>query len=97
MGSFINPRQEPRTLAQCPHLPISEAEDDTKIRTKYRPFLLDPEEEITDWISRLELETAITMAEQNITKTKARIKVLVLYGSLRKRFVVFSASACGVC
>jgi len=74
-------------LAQCPQLAISEAEDDPEIRAKYRPFLLDAEVEASDWISQLELETAIAMAEENLARTKSRLKVLVLYGSLRKRYV----------
>lgn len=67
-------------------LAISKAEDDPEIRAKYRPFLLDPEVEATDWISQLELETAIVMVEENMAKTESRLKVLVLYGSLRKRY-----------
>lgn len=74
-------------MAQCPQLAISEAEDDPEIRAKYRPFLLDAEVEASDWISQLELETAIAMAEENLARTKSRLKVLVLYGSLRKRYV----------
>ena len=76
-----------RTLAQCPQLAISETEDDPELRLKYRPFLLDPEVEFDDWISQLELDTAISMAEQNLSGTGSRLKILVLYGSLRKRFV----------
>jgi arsenical resistance protein ArsH len=75
-----------RTLAQCNRLAISEKEDDLEIRSKYRPFLLDPEVESTDWISELELETAIDMAEVDLAKTGSRLKILVLYGSLRKRY-----------
>jgi arsenic resistance protein ArsH len=92
MGSLTAPTRELRILAQCPHLPISETEDDPETRAKYRPFILDPELEATDWISQLELETAISMVERDLAKTKKRIKVLVLYGSLRKRFVFPSAS-----
>ena len=89
MGSLASPTRKLRILAQCPHLAISEANDDPEIRTKYRPFLLDPEVEAADWISQLELETAITMAEENLAKTQSRLKVLVLYGSLRKRYESF--------
>jgi len=87
MVSSVSPTRELRTLAQCPQLAISEAEDDPEIRAKYRPFLLDAEVEASDWISQLELETAIAMAEENLARTKSRLKVLVLYGSLRKRYV----------
>jgi arsenic resistance protein ArsH len=85
MASLISSPPQLRTLAHFPQLAISEAEDDPDIRAKYRPFLLDPEVEAADWISQLELETAAAMAEENLSKTKSRLKVLVLYGSLRKR------------
>jgi arsenic resistance protein ArsH len=85
MGALAHPSGECRSLSQCPHLPISEGEDDPEIRTKYRPFLLDAATEATDWISGLELETTISMAEADLAKTKTRLRVLVLYGSLRKR------------
>jgi hypothetical protein len=86
MGSIAAPR-ELRTLAQVPQLAIAASEDDAEIRTKYRPFLLDPEVEATDWISQLELDTAISTSSADIEKTGARLKVLVLYGSLRKRYL----------
>ena len=85
MGAPARPSGEGRRLSQCPHLPISELEDDPDIRTRYRPFLLDAAAEATDWISGLELETAVSMAEADLAKTKTRLRVLVLYGSLRKR------------
>ncbi|KAJ8062816.1 hypothetical protein OCU04_008074 [Sclerotinia nivalis] len=85
MSPHIPTTREFRTLAQCPQLAISEAQDDLDIRTKYRPFLLDPETEATDWISELELESVVTQVEENLAKTNSRLKVLVLYGSLRKR------------
>lgn len=85
MGS-ITPVREFRTLAQCPHLSIQANDDDKETREKYRPFLLEPEVESTDWISDLELETAISMSETDLAKTNSRLKILVLYGSLRKRF-----------
>ncbi|RDL35842.1 uncharacterized protein BP5553_06454 [Venustampulla echinocandica] len=85
MGSYVSPTRELRTLAQCPQLAISQAKDDPDIRARYRPFLLDAELEATDWISQLELATAIATAEENLAKTESRLNVLVLYGSLRKR------------
>lgn len=66
-------------------LALSEAEDDEKIRKTYRPFLLSPEITSKDWISRLELSTVVKLAEEDIQKHGERLKVLVLYGSLRKR------------
>lgn len=89
MGSITSPRELPRelrTLAECHNLAISAIEDDVEIRAKYRPFLLDPEVEATDWISQLELDTVISIAEKDLEKTGSRLKVLVLYGSLRKRY-----------
>lgn len=75
-----------RTLAQASQLAISERDDDAKIRAKYRPFLLSPELEENDWISELELDTAISIAEADLARTGSRLKVLVLYGSLRRRY-----------
>ncbi|KAI9640635.1 hypothetical protein NHQ30_010935 [Ciborinia camelliae] len=85
MSPLIPTTREFRTLAQCPQLAIAEAQDEPDIRTKYRPFLLEPEIEATDWISQLELESVITQVEENLVKTNSRLKVLVLYGSLRQR------------
>lgn len=85
MGSIIVPSRELRTLAQCSKLCISEQDDDAEVRSKYRPFLLEPEVESKDWISELELETVVSMAEADLAKTGSRLKVLILYGSLRKR------------
>lgn len=77
--------EQMRTIAQAPQLAISDTDDDPEIRAKYRPFLLDAEVEASDWISELELENTIAMAEEHIAKTASRLKVLVLYGSLRTR------------
>jgi arsenic resistance protein ArsH len=70
------------------HLALSASEDDAEIRSRYRPFLLDSEVEATDWISQLELDTVSSIAEMDIEKTGSRLKVLVLYGSLRKRYLL---------
>ncbi|KFA63037.1 hypothetical protein S40285_06397 [Stachybotrys chlorohalonatus IBT 40285] len=66
-------------------LPISEGQDDPTIRAKYRPFLLDSQGAAHDWVSELELDTVTAMALEDLEKTGSRLKVLVLYGSLRKR------------
>lgn len=93
--SLLTPiAREFRTLAQCPQLAIAEAEDDIDIRTKYRPFLLDPETEATDWISQLELDSVVTQVEENLAKTSSRLKVLVLYGSLRQRYACTYYASC---
>jgi hypothetical protein len=70
-------------------LAISAAEDDPLVRSQYRPFLL-PEggsAESNDWIKGLELATVTEMAKKDLESTGERIKVLVLYGSLRGRYV----------
>ncbi|CAG8395752.1 unnamed protein product [Penicillium salamii] len=67
-----------RTLA------LSPGEDSPYIRQKYRPFILDNEAP-EDWINNLELNSAVDMAEVNLRATNERLKVLVLYGSLRRR------------
>ncbi|PVH70995.1 arsenate resistance ArsH [Cadophora sp. DSE1049] len=74
MGSHVTPTWELRTLAQCPQLAISKAKDDPDIRAKYRPFLLDAELEAADWISQLELETAIAMVEENLARTESSLR-----------------------
>lgn len=68
-----------------PNLAISEDEDDPQIRAKYRPFLLDSQAMANDWISELELDTVTALAQQDLERTGSRLKVLILYGSLRKR------------
>jgi arsenic resistance protein ArsH len=77
---FQTPQPSFRTLA------IPESEDDPKIREKYRPFLLNPQQAAEDWANRLELDTVLDMAEKDLKSTQKRLKVLVLYGSLRKRY-----------
>ncbi|KAK9321291.1 flavoprotein-like protein [Lipomyces orientalis] len=65
-----------RTLA------IPAVEDNSEVRSAYRPFLLGCETANNDWIARLELSTAMKMAEEEMKRTD-RLKVLVLYGSTR--------------
>ena len=66
-------------------LSIKECDDDPGIRERYRPFLLDKEGNKADWVDDLELGTVITMAAENMQRTGDRLKVLVLFGSLRQR------------
>ena len=75
----VDPEYSYRSLA------ISEGDDEPIVRKKYRPFILDPQITAGDWISRLELSTVVKMAEEDFLKTGERLKVLVLYGSLRNR------------
>lgn len=72
-------------------LAIPESEDDPSIRAKYRPFLLPSTVETSDWISKLELSTALKLSAEAIRQPSGegqpqnRLRVLVLYGSLRGR------------
>ncbi|KAK1050622.1 hypothetical protein LTS16_003120 [Friedmanniomyces endolithicus] len=68
-----------RTLA------IPETEDDSTIRARYRPFVQRPDVARNDWVSKLELSTALKMAEADMRDGGERLKVLILYGSLRQR------------
>lgn len=75
-----DPAYEKRTLA------ISTEEDDPAVREKYRPFLLNEELARSDWISRLELSTALKLVEADLAQNQGqRLRVLVLIGSLRAR------------
>jgi hypothetical protein len=66
-------------------LEIDESNDDAEVRRLYRPFLLDSGTSATDWIAQLELFTVMDMVRSSLHESKSRIKVLVLFGSLRKR------------
>lgn len=65
-------------------LAISVEDDDTKIHQRYRPFLLPNGSESSDWVSKLELATVTKIAYEDFERTGSRLKVLVLYGSLRQ-------------
>lgn len=65
---------------------IEAHEDDAAIREKYRSFLLPEVFAADDWISKLELSTALKFVESEIlAKNQDRLRILVLYGSLRSR------------
>lgn len=67
-------------------LAIPELEDETEIREKYRPFLQSDNITKNDWISKLELSTVLKMSKEDIKNSgEGRLKVMVLYGSMRKR------------
>lgn len=68
-------------------LALRDIDDDPNIRHKYRPFILNDGDAPGDWIDLLELNTAIDMAEEDLQLTGQRLKILVLYGSLRRRRV----------
>ncbi|KAH0349673.1 arsenate resistance ArsH, partial [Aureobasidium melanogenum] len=67
-------------------LAIAEQDDDADVRNKYRPFISSDEVTNSDWISQSELSTALKMSEKDMHDTDGdRIKILVLYGSMRER------------
>lgn len=68
-------------------LAIPTEKDDPDTLAKYRPFLLDAAVAEDDWVAKLELATVTEMAHNDIMRTGDRLKVLVLYGSLRQRCV----------
>jgi hypothetical protein len=68
-------------------LAIPPSADSDELRQRYRPFLLQSSVADDDWVSRLELATVAKMAYEDIEKTGERLRVLVLYGSLRERYV----------
>lgn len=68
----------------CSLAPLAKV-DDKEVRDRYRPFILGPQVESTDWVSRLELATVTELASEHLIRTGERLRVLVLYGSLRKR------------
>lgn len=71
------------------NLNISKLVDDAAIRNKYRPFLLDERVATSDWISKLELDVVEDMVRADLAgKNGERLRVLVLYGSLRSRCVM---------
>lgn len=62
------------------------SETQTEQRARYKPFLLDDQMTPTDWVSKLELDTATDMARRDLLMTGKPLRILVLYGSLRKRY-----------
>ena len=66
-------------------LAVPEKHDDGDVRAQYRPFLLTQDVADEDWISKLELSTAVRMASAEFERTGERLKILVLYGSMRGR------------
>lgn len=75
-----------RNIAFAYHsLAIPRKEDDASIRQKYRPFILEDSITSSDWISKVELARVTEMSHKNMLYTGERLRVLVLYGSLRSR------------
>ena len=66
-------------------LAIPASEDDPAVRQKYRPFILPDHISSNDWTNSVELATATEMSHNDFLRTGSRLRILVLYGSLRKR------------
>ncbi|OBS20431.1 hypothetical protein FPOA_06801 [Fusarium poae] len=67
-------------------LAIDRDQDDATVRQQYRPFLFDGDMAANDWVAELELSTAIKIVQWEIIDKKLdRLRILVLYGSLRSR------------
>jgi hypothetical protein len=67
-------------------LAIPAYEDEAHVRKTYRPFLLDDAHSDRDWVARLELSTTLKMVDSQILQSGGeRLRVLVLYGSMRER------------
>lgn len=78
-----DPAYAHRTMA------IPKDEDDTSVRAKYHPFLLREAVAHNDWVARLELSTAMKVAEADMQQSCGdRLKVLMLFGSMRSRWAV---------
>lgn len=83
MRATEKPIRDPRYAYLSLGVPAKSEESD--FRQRYRPFLLEDTVQSSDWISRLELATVTKMVEEDIEKTEQRLRVLVLYGSMRTR------------
>jgi hypothetical protein len=83
MRDVLKPHRDPRFAHRS--LAIHPSKDDPLVRSRYRPFLLPEGIQQEDWISRLELATATELAHNEIELRGERLRVLVLYGSLRQR------------
>jgi arsenic resistance protein ArsH len=83
-------------LYQFRSFPIQASDDSPDVRQRYRPFLLNDEISNSDWVAKLELATTAEMVEaQLLSQGKDRLRVLVLYGSLRSRFVPLAPAISG--
>jgi arsenic resistance protein ArsH len=66
--------------------------DEPDIRERYRPFLLNEANGNEDWVAQLELSTTLKMVESEIiNQGQPRLRILVLYGSMRNRSVSSSS------
>jgi arsenic resistance protein ArsH len=68
---------------------VSASADDAETRKSYRPFLIADKIASDDWIAKLELSTVLKMMDEELEKNGGdRLKVMVLYGSMRKRYEI---------
>ncbi|KAH6604037.1 NADPH-dependent FMN reductase ArsH [Trichoderma cornu-damae] len=76
----VDPAYRHRSLA------IEANEDDAAIRQLYRGFIMPEPFAANDWVEQLELSTVLKLVESEIlVKNQPRLRILVLYGSLRSR------------
>lgn len=65
---------------------INPCNDDPTIRKQYRPFVLNEGIAASDWVAKLELGAVAKLVDTELlTRGKGRLKIIVLYGSLRTR------------
>ena len=63
-----------------------EDDNDAVDRHLYRPFLLSESFAANDWVGQLDLSTVLKLVDSEILdKKQERLRILVLYGSLRSR------------
>lgn len=67
-------------------LPPFSSPQNGAVPLKHQPFLMDQSILESDWISRLELKTVTKIAHDDLLKTGKRLRILILYGSLQKRY-----------
>lgn len=83
MRMTLKPERHPDFAYRSLSIPASM--DEPTIRSRYRPFLLPDNVQQQDWVSKLELATVTELAYNDLRITGERIRVLILYGSLRRR------------
>jgi hypothetical protein len=72
---------------------LTSATDDSEVRSAYRPFLQDNVPPSQDWVSQLELSTVLKMVDKQVLQAgQDRLKVLVIYGSMRQRYGISACS-----
>ncbi|TQN68499.1 NADPH-dependent FMN reductase ArsH [Colletotrichum shisoi] len=66
---------------------IAAEDDDAETRARYRPFIPAADApDSDDWVSSLELSTALALVDREVlSRGLPRLRILVLYGSLRAR------------